>query len=865
MKRIVSLLVTLAMLMTMAVIGVYADGNVTRPGDIDGNMLISTSDARLVLLHVLRKTAPEDPAVFDKYDFDHNGKLTTADVKGILQRVVHSDTNTLQEIDFLPPEANDWLSPVQTTSGVPSVVSVKDAATGQMFQNIGGTWPYAAYVYDQKLLLPASAVIEYDLTVNCSATSINFYINGSIPDLEGDRLMDDVAGRHYFKLNSYISSTNIDPGSGDLTKGTYKGSVRVGDIALPEACTGTDLLWVSGLKVYAVGADKAALTIRSLKVVGYVDPLDRAVSTDPYEAIRSPLVNDAETEGLGALTGIELYVNGERSTASSIVTTQDNKKIYNTTLYRRVVNYTDGYSIDVPFDWQEDYSLAALRTRYENAHYTLTASYETQNPYGNKPDSWNTYLTEWIARQFGNSAFLSANNLANARTPIVSTTMLSGYEVRQYDIVINDNANIDKPYYSIAIVRPETDYVRFHLFVLKSDAPTATVMEQLVKSFKPVTHTGKAVNSQGQYNVTVPTNWSAETKAYYEKLVTQETTDWGFFSASMVAKDDSAYNSQNDKISTEYDRISSAIGQDYDIMPTYTHLSYSGKYNAFPIDMANKYAGGNGFNGKPVLQFTYQFTDNNNTDLNAKTPMFDILRGKHDAQFRTLAKSIKSYGKPVLFRLNNEMNTDWTSWSGIVTLLDPDIFVMTWERLYRIFEEEGVNNCIWIFNPVNVTTPYCSWGEELCYMPDESTVHILGLTGYEMGNNSTLSSFQAMYKALYNKESPYYSNMPWVISEFAAGAGGEKQYNWSTDQWDTTVKARNAAKQKIWIEEMFFCLNNRHFTDHAFCRNIKGAVWFSVNDYTKIDGTNYILNYLALDENRADALAAFREGLNPTE
>jgi len=862
MKRILACFLSVVLLLSMAVTGVSAVGNVRRGGDYNGDMILNTSDVRNVLLHVLRRTSgslAED--VFKASDYNGDGVLDTSDAKYILQRVITPDANLPVEIDLLVPSADSWLSPVQTTSGTPSVVSVTEASTGLNFTNVGGTWPYAAYIYDQKILLPASATIEYDLTVNCNATSINFYLNGSTPDLEGDKIMDDVGGRHYFKLNSYISSTNIDAGSGDLTKGTYKGSVRISDIELPEACRGNDLLWVSGLKVYAVGSNNTAVTIRTLKVTGFADPLPTAEPSDPYEAIRPSLINTAETEGLSTLTGMELYDNGARSTAATLTSGRDHKKIYNTTLYRRIVNYTDGYQMDVPFDWVEDYSLAALRTQYENEHYTLSVSYEKKNPYGNTADGWNTYLTEWVNRFISSSSFLSANNLSYTRTPTNSSTIVPGYSVLQYDIVINDNSAIDKPYYSIAIVRPATEYVKFHLFVLKSDAPTATVMERLLRSFKAVTPTGTAVNSQGQYTPTLPTTWNAETKAYYNKLLTQNTTDWGFFSASMVPRGDSTYSSQNSTISKEYNRISSAIGQDYGIMPTYTHLSYYGTFNKFPTDMANTYAGGNGFNGKPVLQFTYQFTDNNNSDLYAKTPMFDVLRGKYDAQFRTLAKSIKSYGKPVLFRVNNEMNTDWTSYSGIVTLLDPDIFAMTWERLYTIFEEEGVNNCIWIFNPVATTTPYCSWGENLCYMPDKDTVHILGLTDYEMGNGTSLTSFRVKYSSLYSKNNPYFANMPWVISEFAAGAGGEQVFDWDIDQWVATTKGRNGDKQVAWINDMFNCLNNRDSTLNAFCKNIKGAVWFSVNDSTKINGTKYVLNYLALDEDRTEALEAFKNGL----
>ncbi len=858
---LLALTMLLAMLPTMLLPTAAAAAVVLRAGDANGDHMITTADVRTLLAYVVSSTSLP-PAQVKAADYDYNTTVNTTDAKRILESVIEGNPNMLVDFDLLAPSAEDWLSPVQITSGVKSIVDVTESADGsQVFTNIGGTWPYAAYAYDEKILVPNEAYIEYDLTVRCSATSINFYVGGSIPDLEGDKVMDDVGGRQYFKLNSYISSDNIDAGSGDLLSGTYKGKVKVSDLNVPDSCRVDGMVWISGLKVYAVGSDKNTVTIRTLKVSGYSDPVQLTRSGDSLEAVRPALVNNAEAEGLSTLTGMELYVNGTRTTDSAIKPSKDNKKIYNTRLYRRVVNYTDGYQMDIPFDWQEDYSLAALRTRYTNAHYTLNVSRETKNPYGNNASGWETYLTEWINRHIANTTFLSNNNLSYTRNPVTTTTLVDGFEVMLYDIVINDNANIDQPYYSIAIVRPQTSYVNFYLFVLKSDARTSTVMEKLLRSFKTVTMSGTAVNSQGQYELTVPANWNAETKAYFNKLQTQETTDWGFFSASMVPKSDSSYSTQNKKIKDEYDRISGAVNYDYDIMPTYTHLQYGSSYNQFPTDMANTYAGGNGFNGKPVLQFTYQFTSNNNVDLAAYTPMYDILRGKHDAQFRKLARDIKAYKHPVLFRLNNEMNTDWTSYCGMVTLLDPDIFIETWRHLYEIFEQEGVDNCIWIFNPVTTTTPYCSWGEDLCYMPGAEYVHSLGLTNYEMGNNATLTPFKTLYTRAYAKVADHFEAHPWIISEFAAGAGGEKMFDWNIDQWIDTTLGRNGARQATWVTEMFDCLNNKDLSVNTFCKNIKGAVWFSVNDSTKINNKNYVVNYLALDEARADTLAAFKEGL----
>mgnify|MGYP003511909514 CR=1 FL=1 len=131
---------------------------------------------------------------------------------------------------------------------------------------------------------------------------------------------------------------------------------------------------------------------------------------------------------------------------------------------------------------------------------------------------------------------------------------------------------------------------------------------------------------------------------------------------------------------------------DVELAPTYTHLGFYDTDTHFPLTAAKLIAEGNGFNNLPVLQYTLQYTRNNNNlsiynTTDNYTPVYDVLRGEYDDYFRYNASLIKQYGKPVLFRLNNEMNTDWTSYSGIMTLLDPDIFKLTWQYLYNIFEE----------------------------------------------------------------------------------------------------------------------------------------------------------------------------------
>ena len=82
--------------------------------------------------------------------------------------------------------------------------------------------------------------------------------------------------------------------------------------------------------------------------------------------------------------------------------------------------------------------------------------------------------------------------------------------------------------------------------------------------------------------------------------------------------------------------LSDAFDYNFDILPTYQHIGwYRQANNRWPITAAKNMAGGNGFNGLPVIQMSYQFTDNNNNvsvgnTTDCYTTMFDIYRGAKD-------------------------------------------------------------------------------------------------------------------------------------------------------------------------------------------------------------------------------------------
>lgn len=571
--------------------------------------------------------------------------------------------------------------------------------------------------------------------------------------------------------------------------------------------------------------------------------------SDTYADSASGIDNAEKVYSLG------VYANGVSLGSVSAAEGDDLRYLFRSENYTRAVNLPEGYCLTLPGRKTEaDFNLGALRSQYYTDDYCLTVTYEDQNPYGKdsqgntSKDGFDLYTGEWLTEQFGSVDFLSDNNLRRTRTLITdSADLIPGYIVSVHSIAINLSMDIEMPYYNIAIVRPEDTYNYFFLFVFKSAKQMNEEFDAILASFCEIPRVGTPVNAQGAYELKIPETWSEETKAYFEKLCNQDHVDWG------------AFHQGNDSTYTNWLWGEEALDHDMDVYMTYLHMGWYDTESTFEENIkprAEEFAGGNGFNGKPVLMLTYQWTYTNNA-ASVYTPMYDIIRGKMDKKFRELAQSIKEYGKPVLFRLCNEMNTDWTDYCGMLTLADPDIFQMCWERMYNIFQEEGVDNCIWIFNPIATSCPYSNWGNFLCYVPDISCVQMYGITNYEMNNGKTVPSFKEMYTYVYNQSTPYFDNFPWCIGEFACGAGGEYYYDWGVGGYVQTELGRNQSLQAKWIEGMFECFEK----DEEFCKRIKVAVWFSANDYASVNGENVITNYLHLDENLPDTLAAFRKGL----
>jgi len=307
-------------------------------------------------------------------------------------------------------------------------------------------------------------------------------------------------------------------------------------------------------------------------------------------------------------------------------------------------------------------------------------------------------------------------------------------------------------------------------------------------------------------------NRNAETEAVYEKFFSDTSPlRWGIFEKT------------SPKNFTYLNALEKKLDYKFDVVTRYQSLT--GRY--FPTDdLQNAYKNGR------LVELTLQTFLWGAPDEQNESIMYDILNGQYDNFLNDYAKKLKSFGHPVLFRLNNEMNGDWCWYSAYFTGKDTDIYKAVWRYVYQVFQDNGVDNVIWIWNPQTPSKPTFKWNYYLMHYPGDEYVDVIGLTGYNYGTfypGETWRSFDAIYRGIYDDYSRNFQK-PFMIAEFGSNSiGGDKA---------------------AWIHDMFAVLPQYN--------RIKLAVWWSATDFNAKGQPARI--YL-LDENAA-TIQAFSEGFH---
>ena len=460
----------------------------------------------------------------------------------------------------------------------------------------------------------------------------------------------------------------------------------------------------------------------------------------------------------------------------------DVKKVYETENSTRVVDFSNGYYVDLPGKITHDFSRGEGGAKVYGDGYEALFTRE-----GSPYEDTLKYIDEYINKYIANPAYQQANDITLHEDTVRS---INGAPVRILSMTRNpaEGSEVTLNSYSIAYVMDPNGGQIYHRMLLKAETYEPETVNKILSSLT-------VFNPIGNNMTTIPTKaqlpeWNEETAAFYDALVNREDVLWGVYNHKLITVDGMA---------PTMNELEEKLDYDFQLCMGYTYLMeeppMKGLYEAYE-------------DGK-ITEMTLQVCTVDHAALDsAKNPNFEVIDGLWDEQIRKYATSFKEFSHPILLRINNEMNTDWCTYSGVVTMQDADIYKMVYDRIYNIFQEEGVDNVIWIFNPQYGNFPPASFNHYMNYYPGNDKVQMLGVTKYNTGTyysevfGESWDDFKPSFDALNALYSQDFPEVPWIVTEFASSSyGGDKVQ---------------------WMKEMF-----THIGDY---KNIKAAVWFNWRD-----------------------------------
>lgn len=541
----------------------------------------------------------------------------------------------------------------------------------------------------------------------------------------------------------------------------------------------------------------------------------------PIPAIQGPIMrlkynlNRHEfTDGLSKVTNISAYQgNVLLANPEAADFRYDVKKVYQTEEFARLVDFPNGYYVDLPKNPTFDCSRGEGGVKVYGDGYEALFTRE-----GSPYEDTLKYIDEYINKYVANPAYQSANNITLHEDTVRT---VGDYPVRILSMTRTPakGSDVRLNAYTIAYILDPNGGTIYHRMLLKAETYDAEQVNRILESL----HTFAPI---GNNMTTIPTKavlpqWNEETAAFYEALVNRQDVLWGVYNYKLITVEGMA---------PTMEELEEKLDYNFELCMGYTYLMEEP-----PIKGLNE-----AYEDGKITEMTLQVCTVDHAGMDSTTnPNFEVIDGLWDDQIRKYAKAFKEFSHPILLRVNNEMNTDWCTYSGVVTLQDADIYKMVYDRIYNIFREEGANNIIWIFNPQYGNYPPASFNHYMNYYPGNDKVQLLGVTKYNTGTyysevfGETWDDFKPSFDALNALYSQDFPEVPWIVTEFASSSyGGDK------------------AK---WMEEMF-----THIGDY---KNIKAAVWFNWGDRDYREGMEDVIARPYYLDETPETLDVFRRGV----
>lgn len=428
-------------------------------------------------------------------------------------------------------------------------------------------------------------------------------------------------------------------------------------------------------------------------------------------------------------------------------------RMENNGAYSLFTNYVDGYSLNVDQGMQVNMDYSGVAAVLENDHKRIEIYKEdlavSQKAYIN-------YSNQFINNTVDHTKEYEVQTTIDGRT----------VHILQWSRPKLSRVENDKNYYvSLEILSGSREI--YTIFV-KSDTPFYQTggYHYLVNDFNTFTPTKAAHMRQSQAVNPQKRGWNQETLDFYQNYFGADSKlTWGLFEPS--APDDF----------TQMKYLESSMAYEFPILLNYT--SFENKYQHPTLKQRLE----NTYKQNKTLELTLQTSW---TSAGEGNMVYDVLNGEYDDFLKDYAKTVSEFDHPVLFRLGNEMNGDWCPYSSYNTSKDTEIFKEFYRYVYKIFQDAGADNVIWIWNPNGKSFPDFKWNNESMYYPGDEYVDVIGMTAYNTGTyypGENWTEFSELYDSLYAEYSTLY-RQPMMITEFASSSVGGDKNQWIKNMFD---------------------------------------------------------------------------------
>ena len=180
-------------------------------------------------------------------------------------------------------------------------------------------------------------------------------------------------------------------------------------------------------------------------------------------------------------------------------------------------------------------------------------------------------------------------------------------------------------------------------------------------------------------------------------------------------------------------------------------------------------------------------------------PLREIQRGKFDRYIRESARAAREWGHPILVRFAHEMNGDWYPWGRGVEGNNSYRFRAVWQRIVRLFREQGATNVQWVWTP-NVNT-----GGELPFRdlyPGDRWVDWVGFDGFNWAQAGEWNSFTGIVDNTY-EEINRISDRPMIVGETGSSDGGGDKAEWVTSALTREIPKMPRIRAVVWFDARF--------------------------------------------------------------